>query len=64
MYCIEGRYILLWMGNDEYKRVGIVGYRACIVAWAKKKKNLDLGFALHRAVLYRYQDPPKKISIL
>ena len=26
----------------------------------QKKKNLDLGFALHRAVLYRYQDPPKK----
>ena len=25
-----------------------------------QKKKLDLGFALHRAVLYRYQDPPKK----
>ena len=36
----------------------------CILAWAKKKKNLDLGFVLHRAVLYRYQDPPKKISNL
>ena len=23
------------------------------------QKKLDLGFALHRAVLYRYQDPPK-----
>ena len=34
MYCIEGRYILLWMGNDEYKRVGIVGYRACIVGYS------------------------------
>ena len=34
------------------------------LAWAKKKKNLDLGFALHRAVLYRYQDPPKIFSNL
>ena len=34
MYSIEGRYILLWMGNDEYKRVGIVGYRACIVGYS------------------------------
>ena len=30
----------------------------------QKKKILDLGFLLHRAVLYRYQGPPKKISNL
>ena len=35
-----------------------------ILAWTKKKKNLDLGFALHRAVLYRYQDPPNFFSNL
>ena len=34
------------------------------ISLGQKKKNLDLGFALHRAVLYRYQDPPKKISNL
>ena len=37
--------------------------RICI-SLGQKKKILDLGFALHRAVLYRYQDPPKKISNL